>query len=58
MNDNVQSTMYKYTDHHEKFSSVHSVISTKFWKYVCPTLFKYHGDSVKTGDYLSLLCRY
>ena len=33
-----------------------SVMSTKFWKSVCPTLFKYHGDIAKTGDKSSLLC--
>jgi len=38
------NNMYKllciaYNDHHEKLSIVHSVMSTKFWKSVCPTLF-------------------
>jgi len=33
-------------------------MSTKFWKSVCPTLFKYHGDIVKTDDNTFLLCRF
>ena len=52
--------MYKlicitYNDHHEKLSIVNSVMSTMFWKFVCPTLFKYHGNIAKTGDKSPLL---
>ena len=50
----VQTTIHKFNDHHEKFSIVYFVMSTKFWKSVCPPLFKYCGDITKTGDKLSV----
>ena len=54
MNNMYKLLCIKYNDH-EQFSIVHSVMPTIFWKYVCPTLFKYNGDLAKTGDKSSLL---
>jgi len=33
-------------------------MSTKFWKFVSPTVFGYGDDIAKTGDKSSLLCRF